>query len=64
MMNNEEILDFFTGDMRRINSRSKVHGIPDGDAVFILTVVKGRSGPVMTFVDSGANCWLAAEGVP
>ena len=64
MMDNSEILDFFTSDMRRMQSRSKVHGIPDGEAVFILTVVKGRSGPVMTFIDSGANCWLAREGIP
>ena len=28
MMNNDEILDFFTSDMRRVNSKSKVHGIP------------------------------------
>ena len=64
MMSDDEIHEFFTGDMRRIKSKSTVHKIPEGDAVFILTIVKGRSGPVMTFVDSGANCWLSEEGVP
>ena len=64
MMNDEEIFEFFTSDMRKIRSKSKLHKIPEGEAVFILTVVKGRVGPVMTFVDSGANCWLAEEGIP
>ena len=59
MMDNNEIFEFFTGDMRRVQSNSKIHGIPDGEAVFILTY-----GPVMTFIDGGANCWLAQEGVP
>ena len=64
MMDDDQIHDFFTSDMRRIKSKAKVHKIPDGDAVFILTVVKGRQGPVMTFVDCGANVWLAEEGIP
>ena len=50
--------------MRKLRSKSKIHKIPDGEAVFILTVVKGRVGPVMCFLDNGANCWIAQEGIP
>ena len=27
-------------------------------------VVQGLCNPVMTFLDSGCNCWLAEEGIP
>ena len=63
-MNDDEIFEFFSSDMRRIKSKSKVHRIPEGEAVFILTVVKGRLNPVMCFMDNGANCWIAQEGIP
>ena len=64
MMSDEEIFDFFTNDMRRIQSRAKVQEIPQGEPIFIFCVVQGFSGPVMCFVDCGANCMLAREGIP
>ena len=41
MMDNNEVLEFFSSDMRRMKSKAKVHGIPDGEAVFVCA--RGRS---------------------
>ena len=64
MMDNEEIYEFFTQDMRLMRSSAKVSKIPDGEAIFIFCVVAGLNNPVMAFIDCGANCFLAKEGIP
>ena len=64
MMDDDEIHTFFTNDMRRISSTAEVHKIPHGEPVFVFCVIQGLSNPVMAFIDSGANCWLAQEGIP
>ena len=64
MMNNEELHEFFTADMRKINPDATVHKIPDGEPVFIFSVIQGLHNSIMAFIDSGANCWLAKEGIP
>ena len=64
MMNNEELHEFFTADMRKINPDATVHKIPEGEPVFIFSVIQGLQNSIMAFIDSGANCWLAKEGIP
>ena len=64
MMNDNEIFEFFTHDMRKMQSSAEISKIPDGEAVFIFCVVAGLNNPVMTFIDTGANCWLSKEGIP
>ena len=51
MMSNDELQDFFT-----------IRSVPNGEPVFIFCVFKGKKGDVMTFIDSGANVWLALLG--
>ena len=63
-MNDDEIHEFFSADMRKIDPSAVVNKIPDGEPVFIFCVVQGLCNPVMTFIDSGANCWLARTGIP
>ena len=64
MMTNDELNEVFTNDMRRTNQNATIRGIPSGDPVFIFCVFKGRKNDVMTFIDCGANVWLAQDGVP
>ena len=64
MLDDEGIFEFFTQDMRKMQSAAEVSKIPDGEAVFIFCIVAGLNNPVMTFIDCGANCWLAKEGIP
>ena len=64
MMDDEQIYEFFSEDMRKMQSSAKVSRIPSGEAIFIFCVVAGLNGPVMAFIDCGANCFLAKEGVP
>ena len=40
MMDNSELLELLSSDIRKMNLKAKVHGIFDADAVFILTAVK------------------------
>ena len=30
----------------------------------MLCVFQGKRGPVQALIDSGANCWLANDGIP
>ena len=64
MMSDDEVYELFTHDMRKMNTDPKIHRIPAGEPVFIFCLVQGFTKPVMCFVDSGANCWLAKEGIP
>ena len=64
MMSDDEIYEFFSHDMQKLESSAEVQKIPSGEPVFIFCVIQGLSNPVMTFIDSGANCWLAQEGIP
>ena len=63
-MNDEELHEFFSADMKKINPSATVEKIPEGEPVFIFCVVQGLKNTVMTFIDSGANCWLARDGIP
>lgn len=64
MMNDEELTEFFISDMQKKRIDGKVHPIPKGDPVFMFCVFQGKQSPIQTFIDSGANCWLAQEGIP
>ena len=64
MMSDDEIYEFFSHDMQKLESSAEVQKIPSGEPVFIFCVIQGLSNPVMAFIDSGANCWLAQEGIP
>ena len=64
MMEDDETQVMFTEDMRRLNIDTTVRGVPSGDPVFIFCVFKGKKSNIMTFIDSGANVWLAEDGIP
>ena len=64
MMSNDELQDFFTMDMPRVNQDPKIRSVLSGEPVFIFCVFKGKKGDVMTFIDSGANVQLALDGIP
>ena len=64
MMNDDELVEFFTADMRKKKLDKTIHPIPPGDPVFIFCVFQGKQGPVQVFIDSGANCWLSLDGIP
>ena len=63
-LSDEELVPFFTEDMRKFERNPKIDPIPKGEPVFIFCVFKGRNGPVMVFIDSGCNFWLAESGIP
>ena len=56
MMDDDELYEFFSNDMRKLQSNAKVNKIPPGEPVFIFCVIQGLTAPVMTFIYSGANC--------
>ena len=52
--------------MRR-NARKKgadIYDVPDGNSLFILAPLKGRSEPVLSFLDSGCSDAVFQHGVP
>ena len=64
-MDDDELITFFTEDMKKVTkSKPDIRPIPEGEPVFIFSVFKGLNGPVMVFIDSGCNFWLAEEGIP
>ena len=64
-MDDDELVTFFTEDMKRVTkSKPDIRPIPEGEPVFIFSVFQGLKGPVMAFIDSGCNFWLAEEGIP
>ena len=63
-MSDDEIYEFFSSDMRKIQGNAKVQKIPQGEPVFIFCVVQGLHNPIMAFIDSGANFFLSQEGIP
>ena len=37
---------------------------PGGEPMFIMNIFKGRTRPILAFIDGGCNTWVAKEGVP
>ena len=64
MMTDDQITEFFTADMKKISPHSTVCPIPKGVPVFIFCVFEGKLGPIQSFIDNGANCWLSLDGIP
>ena len=63
-LEDHEIQEFFTEDMRVKKVDTTVHPLPGGTPVFIFCIFEGKTQPICTFIDSGANCWLAKDGIP
>ena len=63
-MTDNELIPFFTEDLRKMHKKSDVRPIPEGEPIFIFCVFQGRTRPIQAFIDHGCNCWVAAEGVP
>lgn len=64
-MSDDELVEFFNEDLKKtMKTTPEVRPIPEGDAVFIFCVFKGKKGPVQAFIDHGCNCWVAEEGIP
>ena len=64
MMDDEELVEFFTADLKRKKVESPVLPIPPGEPVFVFCPFQGKTRTVMTLIDSGANCWLSLDGIP
>ena len=64
MMNDDQLVEYFTEDMRRSKKEQVLHPIPPGEPVFIFSVFQGKKNAVTALIDSGANCWLAEDGIP
>ena len=63
MMTDGEVLEFFEETLKD-TSNPDVRPIPEGESIFIMNVFKGRTRPIMAFIDGGCNCWVAKKGVP
>ena len=51
--------------MRKVNkTKPDIREIPEGEVMFIMCVFKGKSRPILCFVDGGCNCWVATEDLP
>ena len=53
-------------NMRR-NTKKKgaeLHDIPDGNSLFVLAPLKGKTEPVLTFLDSGCSDAVFQDGIP
>ena len=64
MMSDDEVLEFFNKDMKKQKNDVIINGIPEGEPVFVFCTLKGKKSDLQCFIDSGANCWLALDGVP
>ena len=65
MMSDKEIPEYFKSKLLKSNVKHPdVRPIPEGEPVFIMNIFKGRTRPLLAFIDSGCNCWVAKEGVP
>ena len=64
-MSDEEIPEYFKSKLLKSNVKHPdVRPIPEGEPVFIMNIFKGRTRPLLAFIDGGCNCWVAKEGVP
>ena len=64
-MSDEELVQFFEEDIRKISkSKPDIRPVPEGEAMFIMCVFKGRTRPVLAFIDGGCNCWVANDDIP
>ena len=65
-MSDDELIPFFKNDLKKSpgGSQPNVREIPDGDVMFTMCVFQGKTRPVLAFMDSGCNVWVANEEVP
>ena len=59
-MTDDQLVEYFAKDEKNVN----LLPIPSGFPVFILCIIQGKLSPVRVMIDSGANCWLAQDGIP
>ena len=64
-MSDEELIPFFENDLKKSpgGSQPNVREIPDGDVMFTMCVFQGKTRPVLAFMDSGCNVWVANKDV-
>ena len=58
MMTDGEVLEFFDEALKDGTSNPDVRPIPEGESIFIMNVFKGKTRPIMAFIDGGCNCWV------
>ena len=59
-MMNDQLVDSFAENEKKEN----LLPIPSGFPVFLLCIIQGKLSPGRVMIDSGANCWLAQDGIP
>ena len=62
-ISDDDLVPFFENDLKASEDNPDVRGIPPGETVFIMCVLKGKTRPVTAFIDSGCNCFVAREDV-
>ena len=64
-MTDEEVSEYFETGLKQSNgNKTDVRPIPERESIFIMNVFKGKTRPVVAFIDGGGNCWVAKEGIP
>ena len=64
-MTDQEVSEFFEIGLKQSSgNQPDVRPIPEGESIFIMNVFKGKTRPIVAFIDGGCNCWVAKEGVP
>ena len=62
-ISDDDLVPFFENDLKASEENPDVRGIPPGETVFIMCVLKGKTRPITAFIDSGCNCFVAKEDV-
>ena len=60
----QHLKEYFEEGMKMEGLSPDIRPIPDGEPIFILNVMQGKTRPLLVFIDGGCNCFVAKEGVP
>ena len=64
-MSDKDLKSFFEDELRsETGNEPNVREIPNGDVLFTMCVFKGKTRPVLAFMDSGCNVWVANDEIP
>ena len=64
-MEDKELHEFFRERERNAGGDvEKILAVPEGEALFIFCVIKGKTRPLRAFMDNGCSSWLVKNGVP
>ena len=62
-MEDKDLVKYFEDGLKGDGVSDDVVPIPEGESVFILNLIQGKTRPLLAFMDNGCNCFVAKEGV-